>query len=185
MMVVEMLLRPNIPKATNWAVTVVPMLEPYMMVAACARLMMPTFTKPMTITVTAPLLWMAAVPARPIPTPTHLLSPVFANSCLNFRLLADSRLLLIIWQATRKTPMPAINVNIAIITLVTPIVLIIDYMRRLLGIFLSISKKKGAKPEWSRTKNSNNLVKTFRQFNIRPQIYNFFDMETLRRKRVA
>ena len=28
MSVVEMLLRPNMPKATSWAVTVVPMLEP-------------------------------------------------------------------------------------------------------------------------------------------------------------
>ena len=94
------------------------------MVAACVRLMMPTFTKPITITVTAPLLWMAAVPKRPIPTPTHLLLPVFANNRRSRRLLADSRLLLIIWQAIRKTPIPAIRVKIAISTLVISIILL-------------------------------------------------------------
>ena len=38
-----------------------------MMVAACAREMMPALTKPMVITVVAPELWMAAVPSTPIP----------------------------------------------------------------------------------------------------------------------
>ena len=85
-----------------------------MTVAACASDMMPTFTKPMTITVTAPELWMAAVPTVPMPTPSHLLFPILANSRFKPALLALSRLVLNILQATKNTPMPAIRVRIAI-----------------------------------------------------------------------
>ena len=77
---------------------------------------MPTFTKPMTITVTAPLLWIAAVPTVPIATPSHLLSPVLAKRRLSRLEEADSRLLLIIVQAIRKTPMPANSVRTAVMT---------------------------------------------------------------------
>ena len=38
--------------------------------------MIPTLTKPMTMTVTAPLDWIAAVPSVPMPTPMSLLLPV-------------------------------------------------------------------------------------------------------------
>ena len=93
-----------------------------MMVAACANDKMPTLTKPMTITVTAPLLWMAAVPTVPIPTPIHLFRPVFENSCFSRFDDTASRWVLIIWQATRNTPMPAVKVRIAIKMLVKSIV---------------------------------------------------------------
>ena len=89
------------------------------MVAACVRDMIPTFTKPMTMTVTAPLDWMAAVPSVPIPTPTSLLLPVCEKSCLSRREVADSKLLLIIVQATRKTPIPAVSVKRAVKILIT------------------------------------------------------------------
>ena len=80
----EMPLPPNIPNATICAVMVVPMLAPYMMVAAWASVMIPTLTKPITITVTAPELCIAAVPKVPMPTPNHLFFPVLANSSFNF-----------------------------------------------------------------------------------------------------
>ena len=93
---VEMPPSPNIPRATICAVTVVPMFAPYIIVAACAREMMPALTKPMVITVVAPELWIAAVPRVPIPTPSSLLLDAFAKRCLSFSELAASRLELII-----------------------------------------------------------------------------------------
>ena len=45
------------------------MLAPYMMVAASGNVMIPALTNPMTMTVIAPELWIAAVPTVPIPTP--------------------------------------------------------------------------------------------------------------------
>ena len=85
-----------------------------MIVAACASDIIPTFTKPITITVTAPLLWIAAVPTVPIATPSHLLSPVFAKRRLSRLDDADSRLLLIVVQAIRNTPIPATSVKMAV-----------------------------------------------------------------------
>ena len=81
--------------------------------------LIPTFTKPMTMTVTAPLDWIAAVPSVPIPTPTSLLLPVCEKSCLSRLEAADSRLLLIIVQATRNTPIPAVSVKRAVKILIT------------------------------------------------------------------
>ena len=108
-----------------------------MMVAACVSDMIPTFTKPMTMTVTAPLLWIAAVPSVPIPTPIHLLFPVCEKSCLSRREAADSRLLLIIVQATRNTPIPAKRVRIAVKILIKSIGLFI-FAFSYLTIFLPL-----------------------------------------------
>lgn len=68
-----------------------------MMVAAWVRDIIPAFTKPMTITVVAPELWMAAVPTVPMPTPSRRLRDALENSALSLVELADSRLELIIW----------------------------------------------------------------------------------------
>ena len=75
--------------------------------------MMPALTKPITITVTAPELWMAAVPTVPMPTPISLFLEALAKRLFNLSELADSRLELIIWQATRKIAIPARSVKIA------------------------------------------------------------------------
>ena len=80
--------------------------------------MIPAFTKPMTMTVVAPELWMAAVPTVPMPTPRSLLPEALENMFLRPLELTDSRLELIIWQATRKIPIPATSVRIAEIIVV-------------------------------------------------------------------
>ena len=82
-----------------------------MMVAAWVSEMMPALTKPMVMTVVAPELWMAAVPRAPMPTPSSLLSEALENSFFSLSELAASRLELIIWQAMRKTPIPARSVS--------------------------------------------------------------------------
>ena len=74
---------------------------------------MPALTKPITMTVVAPELWMAAVPNAPIPTPSNRLPDALANSALSLLLPAASRLELIVEQATRNTPMPASSVSTA------------------------------------------------------------------------
>ena len=78
-----------------------------MTVAACTRDMIPALTKPMTMTVVAPELWIAAVVTAPIPTPTSLLPDTLWNSVLNLSELTASRLELIILHATRNIPIPA------------------------------------------------------------------------------
>ena len=90
---------------------VVPMLAPKTIVAACTSVMMPAFTKPITMTVVAPELWMAAVPSAPMPTPSSLLRDALANSVRSLSLPIDSRFSLIILQAMRKVPMPASRDN--------------------------------------------------------------------------
>ena len=96
-MVVEReLLPPNIPRATICAVMVVPILAPYIMVAACESEIIPALTKPIVMTVVAPELCIAAVPNVPMPTPSNLLFEALANSFLSLSELADSRLVLII-----------------------------------------------------------------------------------------
>ena len=85
---------------------VVPMLAPNMTVAACAKVMMPALTKPITMTVVALELCIAAVVTAPTPTPS-LLFEVFANSLFRRLLPSDSRFELIIVQAMRKMPTPA------------------------------------------------------------------------------
>ena len=92
------------------------------------RDMIPTFTKPMTMTVTAQLDWIAAVPSVPMPTPISLLLPVCEKSCLSRREAADSKLLLIIVQATRKTPIPAVSVKRAVKILIISIYVICDFI---------------------------------------------------------
>ena len=74
---------------------------------------MPALTKPITMTVVAPELWIAAVPSAPIPTPNRRLPDALANSSLSLLLPAASRLELIVEQATRNTPMPASSVSTA------------------------------------------------------------------------
>ena len=74
---------------------------------------MPALTKPMTITLVAPDDCIAAVASAPMPTPTSLLFEVFAKSRLSLLELTDSRLELIILQAIRKIPMPAMRARIA------------------------------------------------------------------------
>lgn len=68
----------------------------------------------MTITEVAPEDCIAAVAIVPIPTPTSLLFDVLAKSCLSLFELTDSRFVLIIEQAMRKTPMPAIRDKTAV-----------------------------------------------------------------------
>lgn len=87
-----------------------------MTVAACASDMMPTFTKPMTMTVVAPDDCIAAVPKAPIPTPIRRLLDTLEKRLLRRELLAVSRLEDIIWQATRKIPIPATRVRMAMST---------------------------------------------------------------------
>ena len=96
MTLVDTELPPNIPNATICAVTVVPILAPYMIVAACESEIIPAFTKPIVITVVAPELWMAAVPTAPIPTPRSLLPEALEKSFFSFSELAASRFELII-----------------------------------------------------------------------------------------
>ena len=86
-----------------------------MMVAARGSVMIPAFTNPMTMTVMAPELWIAAVPTVPIPTPYHLLFEALVNMLLSLPLLMDSKLELSILHAVRKTPIPAMRVRIAVI----------------------------------------------------------------------
>ena len=102
---------------------VVPMLAPKMMVAAWTSDMIPALTKPIVMTVVAPELWMAAVATAPIPTPSHLLPDIFANSARSLLLLTASRLELIMEQAIRKIPIPARSVRIALTTKVILIIL--------------------------------------------------------------
>ena len=78
--------------------------------------MIPALTKPMTMTVVADELWIAAVAAAPTPTPSSLLFEVRANSAFSLRLPSDSKLALIIVQAMRKMPTPAIRVNTDVMT---------------------------------------------------------------------
>ena len=54
---------------------------------------------------------MAAVVAAPTPTPTSLLFEVLANSFFSFLLPSASRFELIIVQAIKKIPTPAIKVS--------------------------------------------------------------------------
>ena len=84
-----------------------------MIVAACANDMMPTFTKPMTITVVAPDDWIAAVATVPIPTPNMRELDIRENRLLRRALLAVSKLEDIIWHATKKIPIPATSCKIA------------------------------------------------------------------------
>ena len=84
-----------------------------MIVAACANDMMPTFTKPMTITVVAPEDWIAAVATVPIPTPNMRELDMRENRLLRRALLAVSRLEDIIWHATKKIPIPAMSCKMA------------------------------------------------------------------------
>ena len=70
----------------------------------------------MTKTVVAPELWIAAVAAVPIPTPTSFLSEALAKRFLSLTLHTDSRLELSMVHAIRNTPMPAINVRIATVS---------------------------------------------------------------------
>ncbi len=96
---------------------VVPMFAPKIMVAACISDIMPAFTKPITITVVAPELCIAAVATVPMPTPISLLFDVLANRDFNLFELSDSRFELIILHAIKNTPMPAISVSIAVATI--------------------------------------------------------------------
>ncbi len=102
---------PNIPSATICPVIVVPIFAPKMTVAACASDITPALTKPMTITVVADELCIAAVVTVPTPTPTSLLFEAFANSAFSFLLPSDSRFELIILHAIKNTPTPAISVS--------------------------------------------------------------------------
>ena len=105
---------PNNPRATICAVIVVPILAPYITVAACCRDIIPTLTNPMIITVVAPDDWIAAVPSAPIPTPNILLSETRAKRVLSRELPAASKFVDIKRQATKKMPIPANNVKTAI-----------------------------------------------------------------------
>ena len=78
--------------------------------------MMPAFTKPMTMTVMAPELCMAAVPTAPIPTPYSLLLDAFANIFFSLLLLNASIFELSILQAVRNTPIPASNASTAVVS---------------------------------------------------------------------
>ena len=121
MEVIEMEL-PKEPSATICAVMVVPMLAPYMMDAARGKDMIPALTNPMTRTVVAPELWMAAVDTAPIPTPRILLLEAFENMALSLELLMDSRFELSILQDIRKTPIPAASIKRAVIIMVLSII---------------------------------------------------------------
>lgn len=68
----------------------------------------------MTITVVAPDDCIAAVATVPMPTPTSLLFDVRAKSCLSLLELTDSRFELIIVQAIRNIPMPAMRDKTAV-----------------------------------------------------------------------
>ena len=72
-----------IPTARRIVVTVVPIFAPIMIAVACARVIMPAFTKPITITVVAPLDCIKMVAPAPIPTPANLLFDVLSKSFLN------------------------------------------------------------------------------------------------------
>jgi hypothetical protein len=76
--------------------------------------MMPAFRKPMTMTVVAPELWMAAAVRVPMPTPSSLLLDAPANSWRSLLEPAVSRLRLSMEHATRKIPMPARRPRIAV-----------------------------------------------------------------------
>ena len=62
----------NAESAAICAVIVVPMFAPMVMVVACVRVMTPALTRPTTITVVSEELWITAVTAVPMPTPTRL-----------------------------------------------------------------------------------------------------------------
>ena len=83
------------------------MLAPKITVAACASVIIPAFTKPITITEVALDDCIAAVVAAPTPTPNSLLLEALANSDLSLRLPNASKLALIIVQAIKKIPTPA------------------------------------------------------------------------------
>ena len=56
---------------------------------------------------------MAAVPNAPMPTPKSLLLDALEKRLFNLLEDADSRFVLIIWQAMRNMPIPAVRVRIA------------------------------------------------------------------------
>ena len=92
-----------------------PIFAPNITVAACASDIMPALTKPITITEVALELCITAVAAAPTPTPSNLLLEAFENSILSLLLPNASKLELIIEQAIRKTPTPAIKVSTDVI----------------------------------------------------------------------
>ncbi len=106
---VEMVFEPNIPSATSCPVIVVPIFAPKMTVAACVSVIIPALTKPITMTEVALELCITAVVAAPTPTPNNLLFDAFVKSDFNFLLPRASRLELIIVQAIKNMPTPAIN----------------------------------------------------------------------------
>ena len=114
MTVVERESPPDMPHATIWPVTVVPMLAPKMTVAACVSDMMPALRNPMAMTVVAPELWMATAHKVPMPTPSSLLFEADENRSRSLPEPSVSRFLLIMEQATRKTPTPATRVRMAV-----------------------------------------------------------------------
>ena len=97
----------NIPIAASCPVIVVPILAPKITVAACVKVIIPAFTKPMTMTVVALELCITAVAAVPTPTPSSLLFEAFLNSDFSLLLPSASKLELIIVQAIKNTPTPA------------------------------------------------------------------------------
>ncbi len=91
---------------TRKPVTVVPMLAPIMMGVACIRVIIPAFTKPSTMTVVAEELWITAVTAVPIPTPTNFLFDILSNIFRSLLPATASRLRPKAFIAMRKTPRP-------------------------------------------------------------------------------
>ena len=90
------------------------MFAPNITVAACASVIIPAFTKPITMTLVALELCIAAVVTVPTHTPKSLLLDAFANRLLSRLLPSASRLELIMEQAIRNIPMPATSVSIAV-----------------------------------------------------------------------
>ena len=105
-------IKSKVCNAAIWAVTVVPIFAPIIIVAAWPNVIIPALTRPITMTVVNPELWTKAVVAQPIPTPTSFLSDVFRNKALILELAIFSILSESILQPTKNTPKPANISNI-------------------------------------------------------------------------
>ena len=88
------------------AVIVVPIFAPMIIAVACFNDIMPAFTKPTTITVVTPELWITAVTPAPIPTLTKRLSDVLLKR--DFKLLPNnfSKLSLMSLNPIKNAPIP-------------------------------------------------------------------------------